>query len=91
MKAENVPMVRPSAAVVLPAQPPIANKAVPHPAWPTFNSPRGKEIRYGVESVPRTMDIFNRTATLTVGPKYTDQDLDDVVAAITKVYKALLS
>ncbi len=90
MKAENVPMERPSAAVVLPAQPPIANKAVPHPAWPTFNSPRGKELRYGADSVPRTMEIFNRTATLTVGPKYTDRDLDDIVAAITKVYTALV-
>ncbi len=90
MKAENVPMERPSAAVVLPAQPPIANKAVPHPAWPTFNSPRGKEIRYGAESVPRTMEIFNRTATLTVGPKYDDRDLDDIVAAISKVYTALV-
>jgi 8-amino-3,8-dideoxy-alpha-D-manno-octulosonate transaminase len=90
MKAENVPMERPSAAAVLPAQPPIANKAVPHPAWPTFHSPRGKEIRYGAESVPRTMDIFNRTATLTVGPKYTSRDLDDIVAAVTKVYTALV-
>ena len=90
MKAENVPMERPTAAVVLPAQPPIANKAVPHPAWPTFNSPRGKEIRYSAESVPRTMEIFNRTATLTVGPKYSDRDLDDIVAAITKVHKALV-
>ena len=91
MKAENVPMERPSAAVVLPAQPPIANKAVPHPAWPTFNSPRGKEIRYGADSVPRTMEIFNRTATLTVGPKYTDRDLDDIVAAITKVHQSVYS
>lgn len=90
MKAENVPMERPSAAVVLPAQPPIANKAVPHPAWPSFNSPRGKELLYGADSVPRTMDIFNRTATLTVGPKYTDRDLDDIVAAVTKVYTALV-
>jgi dTDP-4-amino-4,6-dideoxygalactose transaminase len=83
-------MERPSAAVILPAQPPIANKAVPHPAWPSFNSPRGKEIRYGAESVPRSMEIFNRTATLTVGPKYTTQDLDDIVAAINKVYQALV-
>jgi len=90
MKAENVPMERPSAAVVLPAQPPIANKAVPHPAWPSFNSPRGKELRYGADSVPRTMEIFNRTATLTVGPKYSDRDLDDIVAAVTKVYTALV-
>ena len=29
MKAENVPMERPTASVILPAQPPIANKAVP--------------------------------------------------------------
>ena len=91
MKAENVPMERPSAAVVLPAQPPVANKAVPHPLWPSFNSPRGKEMRYGAESVLQTMDIFNRTATLTVRPKYTDRDLDDIVAAITKVYKAIVS
>jgi 8-amino-3,8-dideoxy-alpha-D-manno-octulosonate transaminase len=90
MKAENVPMERPSAAVVLPAQPPVANKVVPHPAWPSFNSPRGKEVRYGAESFPRTMEIFNRTATLTVGPHYTNQDLDDIVAAITKVYTALV-
>ncbi len=91
MQAENVPMQRPSAAVVLPAQPAIANKAVPHPAWPSFNSSRGKEILYGADSVPRTMDIFNRTATLTVGPKYADRDLDDIVTAITKVYKALVA
>ncbi len=90
MKAENVPMERPSAAVVLPAQPPIAEKVVPHPAWPTFNSPRGKEVRYGADSVPRTMEIFDRTATLTVGPQYTNRDLDDIVAAINKVYAALL-
>ena len=90
MKAENVPMERPTASVVLPAQPPIANKVVPHPAWPTFNSPRGKEIRYDAESFPRSMEIFNRTATLTVGPKYSNRDLDDIVAAVGKVYAALV-
>jgi 8-amino-3,8-dideoxy-alpha-D-manno-octulosonate transaminase len=90
MRAENVPMDPPSAATILPAQASIVNKAVPHPAWPTFNWPRGKEIRYGADSVPRTMEIFNRTATLTVGPKYTDRVLDDIVAAITKVHTALV-
>jgi 8-amino-3,8-dideoxy-alpha-D-manno-octulosonate transaminase len=91
MKAENVQMARPSAAVILPAQPPIENKSVPHPAWPTFNSPRGKEIRYGAASVPRTQELFDCTATLTVGPKYSDRDLDDIVAAITKVYMGLVA
>jgi chemotaxis protein histidine kinase CheA len=37
----------------------------------------------------RTAEIYDRAATLTIGPKYTDQDLDDIVAAITKVHKAL--
>ena len=68
----------------------MPTKPFPHPAWPTFNSPRGKEIRYDGDSVPRSTEIFNRTATLTVGPKYTDRDLDDIVAAITKVYTALV-
>lgn len=90
MRAENVPMERPSAAVVLPAQPPVANKVVPHPAWPSFNSPRGKELRYSADAFPRTMEIFNCAATLTIGPQYSDRDLDDIVAAITKVYTALV-
>ncbi len=91
MKAENVPMSVIGAAVVLPPEPYIANKAVPHPEWPSFNSPRGKTIRYGAECCPRTVDLFNRAATLAIGPKYTDSDLNDIVTAITKVYRLLLT
>jgi 8-amino-3,8-dideoxy-alpha-D-manno-octulosonate transaminase len=91
MAAENVPMSAPSAAIVLPVIPYIENKVAPHPAWPTFNTPRGKEIRYGAECCPRTLDIFNRTATLTIGPKYREDDLNDIVAAICKVHDALLT
>jgi len=91
MRAENVPIGPPSAATPLPRFPYIENKAVPHPAWPTFNSPRGKEIRYGAASCPRTMDLFNRAATLTIGPKYSKSDLQDMVAAVKKVHKAFLS
>ncbi len=89
MQAENVVMSPPSAAVVLTVAPYIEHKVAPHPAWPTFNTPRGKEIRYGAECCPRTLDIFQRTATLTVGPKYGEQELNDIVAAITKVHQAL--
>jgi len=37
----------------------------------------------------RDEKICYGSATLTVGPKYTDRDLDDIVAAITKVHSAL--
>ncbi len=89
MNAENVVMSPPSAAVVLTTAPYIENKVAPHPAWPTFNTPRGKEIRYGAECCPRTLDLFQRTATLTIGPKYGQGDLNDIVAAITKVHQSL--
>ena len=70
MTAENVAMAAPSAATPLPPFPYIENKCVPHPAWPTFNTPRGPGNPYGAASCPRTLDIFNRAATLTIGPKY---------------------
>ena len=91
MAAENVPMAPPTAAVVLPLAPYIENKVTPHAEWPTFKSARGEAMRYGRECSPRTADIFDRAATLTIGPKYTDNDLSDIVAAITKVHQALRS
>lgn len=91
MGAENVPMAAPSAAVILPVAPYIENKVTPHAEWPTFKTPRGQAIRYGRECCPRTADIFDRDATLTIGPKYSDDDLNDIVAAITKVHRALAS
>jgi dTDP-4-amino-4,6-dideoxygalactose transaminase len=75
---------------VLPPLPYVANKAVPHPDWPSFTSPRGKAIRYGAQCCPRTQDIFARTVKLTIGRLWTDNDLKDIVAAITKVHNALL-
>jgi 8-amino-3,8-dideoxy-alpha-D-manno-octulosonate transaminase len=90
MTAENVPVSAPSAATPLPPFPYIENKVVPHPAWPSFNSARGREIRYGTQCCPRTLDIFSRAATLTIGPKYTESDLRDIVTAVKKVYRAVL-
>lgn len=90
MKAENVPMSPPSAATPLPPMPYIENKLAPHPAWPSFNSPRGREIRYGAQCCPRTLGLFERAATLTVGPKYSEGDLADIVGAITKVHRGIV-
>jgi len=91
MTAENVPMAAFTATVVLPVAKFIEDKAAPHPEWPSFNTPRGKAMRYGAECCPRTVDIHNRFATLSIGPKYSDEDLDDIAKAITKVYRALLT
>lgn len=90
VNAENISMGPPSAATPLPTFPYIINKMAPHPSWPSFNSARGKEIRYGPECCPRTLSIYDRAATLTIGPKYTQSDLDDIVHAITKVHRSLL-
>jgi 8-amino-3,8-dideoxy-alpha-D-manno-octulosonate transaminase len=89
VSAENIPMGSPSSAEVLPPLPYVATKATPHPAWPSFNSPRGKAIRYGAECCPRTLDIFARSAKLTIGRTWTQSDLKDIVAAITKVHRAM--
>ena len=90
MKAENVPANPPGGSVVLPIQPYIENKITVHPAWPTWTSARGKAIHYGAASCPRTIDILSRFAGVPVGPRYTRQDTDDIIAAVRKVYPAAL-
>jgi len=51
--------------------------------------PEGKAIRYGAECCPKTIEILNRHGGVTIGPKYTDEDVADVVKAIRKVYHRL--
>jgi 8-amino-3,8-dideoxy-alpha-D-manno-octulosonate transaminase len=92
MTAENVPMsVGILGTINLPTMPYIADKAAPHPQWPSFNTPRGKAMQYGAECCPRSIDMKARYASLYLGPTWTDADLDDVVAAVTKVHGALVS
>jgi hypothetical protein len=86
MKAENILASPPSGSVILPIQAYIENKATVHPAWPTFNSERGKAIRYGAASCPRTIDILGRFGGVLMDPKFTKRDTDDIAAAIRKVY-----
>lgn len=90
MRAENVPANAPAGSVVLPIQPYIENKLAVHPAWPTWTSARGRAIRYGAASCPRTLDILSRYGGVPVGPKYTRQDTADIVAAVSKAYPAAL-
>jgi 8-amino-3,8-dideoxy-alpha-D-manno-octulosonate transaminase len=86
MKSENVPCSPPSGSAVLPVQKYAEEKLTVHPAWPTFNSPRGKAIQYGAKSCPRTLDVLNRFGGVALDPKYSGSDTRDIVAAIRKVY-----
>lgn len=86
MGQENVPAHPPSGSVILPTIPYVEQKATVHPAWPSFTSERGRAIRYGSSCCPRTIDILSRAAGVSLDPMFTAQDIDDVIAAIRKVY-----
>jgi 8-amino-3,8-dideoxy-alpha-D-manno-octulosonate transaminase len=92
MTAENVPMdVGILGTRNLPTMGYIEDKVAPHSQWPSFNTLKGKAMRYGAACCPRSVDLKNRYASLYIGPKWTDEDLDDVVKAVTKVHAALMS
>lgn len=89
MKAENVPAAKPGGSVILPTLPHVIAKKTIHPNWPSFQSPRGKAIRYGADTCPRTIDILGRFGGVLMDPKYTRKDLDDIIAALRKVLPAV--
>ena len=86
MAAENVPAGHPLDAALVPLQPCATHKLTSHPLWPSFTSERGRSIRYGEECCPRTIAVHRRFAGVTLDPKYSRRDADDIVAAIRKVY-----
>lgn len=86
LRKEGVPAGAPGGSVILPIQDYIEQKRTIHPAWPTFTSKRGRFIQYGAACCPRTIDILNRFGGVYVGPKFTKEDTDAVVAAVRKVY-----
>jgi dTDP-4-amino-4,6-dideoxygalactose transaminase len=90
MKAENVPAQPPSGSVLLPVQPYVEHKRTIHPAWPSFQSARGKSIRYGAECCPRSIAILDRFAGVPLDPKFTESDTNDIVAAIRKVHPGVV-
>jgi 8-amino-3,8-dideoxy-alpha-D-manno-octulosonate transaminase len=90
MEAENVPAARPVGSVLLPLEPHVLRKQTVHPAWPSFNSPRGRSIQYGPASCPRTIDILDRFAGVLMDPQFTSNETGDIAAAIRKVYPTVV-
>jgi 8-amino-3,8-dideoxy-alpha-D-manno-octulosonate transaminase len=89
VRAEGLSAAGPGGSAILPVDERVANKRTVHPDWPTFRSPEGQAIQYGPECCPRTIDILNRHGGVTIGPRYTEQDVTDVIRAIRKVYQAM--
>jgi len=90
MRAEGVPASRPSGSVILPTLPHVIKKVTVHPNWPSFTSERGRSIQYGPQCCPRTIDILGRFAGVSMDPKFTERDCQDIIAAIRKVYPAVM-
>lgn len=86
LRADGVPAGGPGGSVILPLLPHIQKKVTANSNWPSFNTPRGKAIRYGPETCPRTVAILGRFGGPLIDPKYTKADTDYIVAAVRKVY-----
>ena len=91
MRAEKAAASPPGGSLYLPGVPYIEQKIAVHPAWPTFNTPHGKAMRYGQGCCPRTAAIFNRVAVIPIGVKDTAADLDQLAGAIRKAYGAIFA
>ncbi len=89
LRAEGINGSSPGGSVILPADGRIESKATIHPDWPSFSTPQGKAIKYGAESCPRTIDILGRTGGVIMDPSHTEDDLQDIIRAIRKVFPAV--
>ncbi len=91
MRAENVGAGPSSGSALLPIASYIEAKMGLEEGWPSFTSARGKEIAYGAACCPKTLDIWNRYVEIYMDPKYSDQDVNDVIAAVRKVYSGVMT
>jgi 8-amino-3,8-dideoxy-alpha-D-manno-octulosonate transaminase len=89
MSAEGIAAASPGGSVILPTAPRIEKKATVHPAWPSFQNPRGRAIQYGRECCPRTIEILSRAGGVIMDPKFSEDDLKDIAKAMRKVYLGL--
>lgn len=89
VRAEGISASPPGGSVILPIDGRVEKKLTVHPAWPSFNSPEGKAIRYGSQCCPKTIDIKGREGGVIMDPNFTDNDLNDIIVAIRKVYSAM--
>jgi 8-amino-3,8-dideoxy-alpha-D-manno-octulosonate transaminase len=85
----NVPASTLIGSVLLPIEESVIAKRARHPAWPSFQTPEGKAIRYGADCCPQTLELFDRFVQIRVGPKFTDRVDQYLVESIRKVWAGL--
>jgi 8-amino-3,8-dideoxy-alpha-D-manno-octulosonate transaminase len=90
MRAENVSAEPMGGSAILPISPHIEKKETLQPNWPSFTVGRGKTIQYGAAACPKTIDIWNRYVGIPMDPKFSDQDVADIIAAVRKVYPVVM-
>ncbi len=90
MHAENISAAPMGGSAILPISPHIEKKETLQAGWPSFTVGRGKTIRYGASACPKTIDIYDRYVGVPMDPKFTDQDVADIIAAVRKVYSAMM-
>jgi len=89
LRQRKVPASTLTGSVLLPIQESVMNKRARHPNWPSFNSPEGKNIKYGPDTCRQTLDIFDRFVQVRVGAKYTRRINDYIIDTIRRVYNSL--
>jgi 8-amino-3,8-dideoxy-alpha-D-manno-octulosonate transaminase len=90
LRKRRVPASTLSGSVMLPVHESVINKRTRHPNWPSFNSPEGKEIKYGPDSCRQTLGVFDRFVQVRIGAKYTQRINDYIIDAIRQVYNSLV-
>jgi 8-amino-3,8-dideoxy-alpha-D-manno-octulosonate transaminase len=90
MRAENVQANHSSGSALLPIVPHIVAKQGLEDGWPSWSTPHAKEIAYGKECCPKTLEIWDRYVEIYMDPKYSDQDVSDIIAAVRKVYMGVM-
>jgi 8-amino-3,8-dideoxy-alpha-D-manno-octulosonate transaminase len=90
MRAENVQAGHSAGSALLPIVPHIEAKQGIEAGWPSFSTPRGRAITYGKGCCPKTLEIWDRYVEIYMDPKYSDQDVSDIIAAVRKVYQGVM-
>jgi 8-amino-3,8-dideoxy-alpha-D-manno-octulosonate transaminase len=86
LSAEGIPLGPKSACRNLMTQYPICNKKLTNPGLPPFAEGLGKNVDYpGLNKSMKTDGILGRLIAISIGPQYTEADIDDIIRAIRKV------
>ena len=91
LSAEGVPVGPKSACRNLMNELQVRRKAMAHPAMPPFGKGfNGEHINYEQLSKDmKTDSIIARYVAISIGPQYTETDMDDIINAVDKVDKSI--